>query len=328
MSDTGLLSVPGHAPAVARAKSEFARDLLAGLEARPKRAPCKYFYDREGSELFERICELPEYYPTRTEMGILHAHAGEIADFMGAGATLIEFGAGALQKVALLLDALKRPGAYLPIDISGDYLQGVAAQFRQMRPGLAVRPVVADFTRPFALPPLGHDARRIGFFPGSTIGNLDRGEAVAFLRRTAMMLKGGGLLIGVDLVKDPAILHAAYNDAAGVTEAFNKNILARANRELEADFDLDEFAHYAFFNPAMQRIEMHLMSLSRQNVSLCGRDIAFAEGETIHTENSHKFTVDGFRALASDAGFVPRAVWCDPASLFSVHWLEAGAGRF
>jgi dimethylhistidine N-methyltransferase len=182
--------------------------------------------------------------------------------------------------------------------------------------------VVADYTKPFALPAKSPGARRVGFFPGSTIGNFQRAEAIAFLRMAADKLAGGGLLIGVDLVKDPAILHAAYNDAAGVTAAFNKNILARANAELGADFDLDGFAHYAFYDPRAQRIEMHLVSLARQRVHLLGQEILFAEGETTHTEDSHKYTLDGFRALASEAGFTPRAAWTDPDRLFSIHWLE------
>jgi L-histidine Nalpha-methyltransferase len=304
-------------------RSEFASALLEGLCASPKHVPCKYFYDDAGSALFDRICDLPEYYPTRTEMKLLQDRAPEIARFMGSDIELVEFGAGSLQKVGILLAALDRPRAYLPIDISGDYLRAMAAKLTKAHPHVAVRPVVADFTRPFQLVPSGA-ARRVGFFPGSTIGNLDRREALVFLRRAASLLKGGGLLIGVDLVKDPAILHAAYNDSAGVTEAFNKNILARANRDLDADFDLDSFAHYAFYNPALQRIEMHLMSLRRQCAHIDDEAIAFAEGETIHTENSHKYTVEGFRTLASEAGFNPRAVWCDADGLFSLHWLEAG----
>jgi dimethylhistidine N-methyltransferase len=284
--------------------------------------PCKYFYDEEGSALFDQICELPEYYPTRTETRLLRVHAAEIAGFMGADVELIEYGAGSLQKAGLLLSALDRPRAYLPIDISGDYLHAMAAKFANSYPCLKVRPVVADFTKTFHLEPTGA-SRRIGFFPGSTIGNLDRREALAFLRRAASLLKGGGLLIGVDLVKDPSILHAAYNDSAGVTEAFNKNILARANRELDAGFDLDSFAHYAFYNPTLQRIEMHLMSLRDQRVRVDEAVVAFTEGETIHTENSHKYTLGGFRALATEAGFTPRATWCDADKLFSLHWLEA-----
>ncbi len=317
MSALGLLS--RQAPRL----GEFADDLLAGLGDMPKTAPCKYFYDREGSALFDQICDLPEYYQTRTEMSLLGAHAGDIARAMGPDALLIEFGAGALRKVGLLLDAMTQPRGYVPVDISGDYLHDVSARLAASRPGLAVHPVVADFTKPFALPAASKMARRVGFFPGSTIGNLDRSQALCFLRRAAGMLRGGGLLIGVDLVKDPAILHAAYNDSAGVTEAFNKNILVRANRELDADFDLGGFAHYAFYNPAAQRIEMHLMSLAAQRVSVCGETVGFAQGETIHTENSHKYTVEGFRTLAREAGFAPRAAWTDPAQLFSLHWLEA-----
>ena len=308
---------------LASSGSEFGHDFLAGLRDGRKNISSKYFYDEQGSALFDRICALPEYYPTRTEMGLLTTHAEEIARLMGPGVELVEFGAGVLRKVRLLLDALAAPRTYVPIDISGDYLHAVAGKLAGFYPGLAVRPVVADFTRPFALPHPAAAVRRIGFFPGSTIGNLEHADAVAFLRRAAQLLKGGGLLIGVDLVKDPAILHAAYNDKAGVTEAFNKNIMARANRELDADFDLESFAHYAFYNPAVRRIEMHLMSLAAQRVSVGGRLVAFDEGETIHTENSFKYTVDAFRALASSAGFIPRKVWCDPGRLFSLHWLEA-----
>ena len=302
---------------------EFGAALLAGLDRTSKRIASKYFYDTAGSHLFDQICELPEYYPTRTEMGLLQTHAPEIARLIGPDATLIEFGAGSSRKVALLLDALERPRSYEPVDISGDYLHSVVKKLRDTRPGLTVHPIVADFMNPFALP--GGDTRRIGFFPGSTIGNFDRADALFFLRRAARLLKGGGLLIGTDLVKDPARLHAAYNDSAGVTEAFNKNLLVRANRELKADFDLDAFAHYAFYNPVLRRIEMHLMSTAAQCVSLCGRRIFFAEGETIHTENSYKYTVEGFAELAEEAGFVSRKAWCDAERLFSLHWLEARA---
>jgi dimethylhistidine N-methyltransferase len=304
------------------ARGEFASALVDGLRASPKHVPCKYFYDEPGSALFDMICTLPEYYPTRTETRLLRERAPEIAQLMGSDIELIEYGAGSLQKVGFLLAALNRPRAYLPIDISGDYLRSMATKLMKANPGLTVRPVVADFTKPFHLEPTGA-ARRVGFFPGSTIGNLDRREALVFLRRASSLLKGGGLLIGVDLVKDPAILHAAYNDSAGVTEAFNKNILARANRELDADFDLDGFAHYAFYNPVLQRIEMHLMSLRRQRAHVGEETICFVEGETIHTENSHKYTIDGFRSLAAEAGFTPHATWCDPDRLFSLHWLEA-----
>lgn len=301
---------------------EFAEALLDGLGRAPKSLPCKFFYDSEGSTLFDRICELPEYYPTRTEVALLRQNVEEIATLIGADAALIEFGAGSLQKVGLLLDALDHPRAYAPIDISGDYLHAMSARLTMLYPDVPVLPVVADFTRPFGLPKELGEARRVGFFPGSTIGNMDSAEALAFLRKAAALLKGGGLLIGVDLVKDPAILHAAYNDSAGVTAAFNKNVLARANRELDADFDLDSFAHYAFYHPRRQRIEMHLMSLMRQRVSVCGQNIEFEDGETIHTENSHKYTAEGFWALAVQAGFAPRRSWCDKDGLFSLHWLE------
>ena len=314
---------PSEALSTSEAHGDFGRALLAGLKTTPKSMPCKFFYDEAGSILFDRICELPEYYPTRTELALLEARAGDFADLMGPDAELVEFGAGAGRKVRLLLDALERPHGYLLIDISGDYLQGVADKLDADYPDLRVRPIVADYTKPFALPSKAPGARRIGFFPGSTIGNFPRVEAIAFLRMAADKLAGGGLLIGVDLVKDPNILHAAYNDSAGITAAFNKNILVRANAELGADFDLDGFAHHAFYDPRAQRIEMHLVSLARQHVHLLGQDILFAEGETTHTEDSHKYTLDGFRALAAEAGFIPRAAWTDPDRLFSIHWLEA-----
>ncbi|HEY4940381.1 MAG TPA: L-histidine N(alpha)-methyltransferase [Rhizomicrobium sp.] len=303
--------------------SEFGYALLEGLHRPIKRIPSKFFYDAAGSELFERITELPEYYPTRTELGILKAHAAEIARLIGPDAELVEFGAGALRKVRLLLDVLKSPRAYVPVDIAGDYLMDVVRRLEGDYPGLRLHPVVADFTRPLALGVLGSGAsHRAGFFPGSTIGNFTRADAVQFLRHTRATLGGGGLLIGVDLVKDPAILHAAYNDADGVTEAFNKNLLVRANRELDADFDLGAFAHYACYNPVAQRIEMYLVSLAAQRVRVAGETIRLAQGEAIHTEDSHKYTLDGFRALAAEAGYAPRKVWTDPARLFSLQWLE------
>jgi dimethylhistidine N-methyltransferase len=322
MSNADIFAHPAVHPRAPERLCEFGRALLEGLSKRPKTAPCKFFYDAEGSVLFDRICDLPEYYPTRTEMALLRRHAGEVAQLIGPDIALIEFGAGSLQKVDLLLAALERPHAYAPIDISGDYLHSMTARLAKLRPDVTILPVVADFTRPFVLPKELGEARRVGFFPGSTIGNMDHVEALIFLRKAAALLKGGGLLIGVDLVKDPAILHAAYNDSAGITEAFNKNLLARANRELDADFDLDTFAHYAFYNPRWRRIEMHLMSLLPQTVSFCGRSVPFEEGETIHTENSHKYTVGGFWALAAQAGFAPRRSWCDKDGLFSMHWLE------
>ncbi|ANQ84911.1 hypothetical protein dqs_1873 [Azoarcus olearius] len=312
-------------PAVAETatESEFGAALLAGLRAYPKRVPCKYLYDAAGAELFERICDLPEYYPTRTELALLGAHREAIAAAMGADAELIEFGAGAGRKVSLLLSALQRPRAYLPIDIAPEALAAGARAVAEAFPAVAVKPLVADYTRALRLPaPAG---RRVGFFPGSTIGNFAPDEALAFLRRLAVLLRGGGLLVGVDLVKDPAVLHAAYNDSAGVTAAFNQNLLLRANRELGAGFRPELFAHYAFYHPGARRIEMHLTSLADQEVQIAGHAIGFAAGETIHTEDSYKYTVSGFQSLAAQAGYLPREVWVDAERRFSLHWLAVPA---
>jgi dimethylhistidine N-methyltransferase len=302
----------------------FARDLAAALAEQPHSISPKYFYDERGSQLFDRICELPEYYPTRTEVAILTAHAREIAACMGPRAEIVEFGAGSLRKVRLLLDALDRPARYLPIDISGEHLAGAAALLQRDYPGLQVQPVVADYTQRLLLPaPLPGAGQRVGFFPGSTIGNFTPEEAVQFLAVAAQVLRGGALLLGVDLVKDPAVLHAAYNDAQGVTAEFNLNLLARANRELGTAFALDQFFHSAFYNAPRQRIEMHLVSRCRQQVALGGCSYELEEGESLHTEYSHKFTVTGLRELARRAGFRPGPVWTDADRLFSVHWLDA-----
>ena len=301
----------------------FARCITDGMSRTPKEIACKYFYDAEGSALFDAICALPEYYQTRTEVALLRRHAGEIAALIGAEAEILEFGAGALRKVRILLDALDCPRGYTPIDISGAYLRDVVRRLAADYPKLNLRPMVADFTMPLHVPAMAGAARRAGFFPGSTIGNFRPDAAMALLRRMRDMLDGGGLLIGVDLIKDPALLHAAYNDAAGVTAAFNKNLLARANRELGADFDLDAFAHYAPYNPMAQRIEMYLVSLKRQSVQLSGRTFEFAAGEAVHTEDSHKYSIESFREIAVRAGFLPRAVWTDENRLFSIHWLES-----
>jgi len=306
------------------AQCEFARDLVNALAARPRAISPKYFYDAQGSALFDRICDLPEYYPTRTETAILQGHADEIAAQMGPRAEIVEFGAGSCTKVRLLLDAMDSPARYLPIDISGEHLAAAAAGLRRDYAGLDVQPVAADYTQRLLLPAaMPGSGQRVGFFPGSTIGNFTTPEALHFLQVAAQVLRGGALLLGADLVKDPAVLHAAYNDAQGVTAAFNLNLLARANRELGADFALDGFAHHAFYNAPLQRIEMHLISRRRQGVTFAGERFEFAEGETLHTENSHKFTIDGLRALARRAGFTPGPVWTDPARLFSVHWLHA-----
>jgi len=318
--DTVLARLPRD---IASPSAGFADSLLAGLAKTPKEIACKYFYDDTGSRLFDRICELPEYYQTRTETLLLTRHAREIAGLMGEEIEIVEFGAGSLRKVRILLDALRCPRAYTPLDISGDYLAEVVRSLAADYPALTLRPLVGDFSAALDIPVLPGSPRRAGFFPGSTIGNFRPDSALSLLRRMRAGLNGGGLLIGVDLVKDPARLHAAYNDAAGVTALFNKNLLARANRELGADFDLDGFAHYAPYNAAAQRIEMYLVSLKRQRVHLKGHPLDFAQGEPVHTEDSHKYTIESFREMAARAGFNPRAVWTDEERLFSIHWLES-----
>ena len=314
-----------------RSQPDFARDLLRGFERRPRSIAAKYFYDAAGSALFDRICALPEYYQTRTELRILQRNAAAIAREIGPHAEIVEFGAGSLTKIRLLLDAFGRsqaPARYLPIDISAAHLNSAVERLRGDYPHIDVHPVIGDYTTPLELPaPIAPQRNRVGFFPGSTIGNFDPEEALAFLRLASRMLRGGGLLIGVDLVKDPARLHAAYNDAQGVTAAFNLNVLRRANRELGADFDIDAFAHYALYDPMHRRIEMHLVSRREQSVRIGETQFDFAEGDTIHTENSYKFTVEDFRALASRAGFHPGPVWLDEERLFSVHWLCAPRAR-
>ncbi|MFT7723481.1 MAG: L-histidine N(alpha)-methyltransferase [Roseateles sp.] len=305
----------------------FAADLHAALGRSPKAISPKYFYDEAGSRLFERICELPEYYPTRTELALLRAHAAGMAARFGGRVQLVEYGAGALRKVRLLLDALPCDGVqFVPVDISGPHLLAACDALAGDYPDLALQPLVADFTRPHTLPPCAPGARRVGFFPGSSIGNFTPAEADAFLRLAAGELRGGGLLIGIDLVKDPGLLHAAYNDAAGVTAAFNLNLLERARRELGAEFPAGGFAHLAFYNPAYRRIEMHLRATRPLELRLGGEVYPFHEGETLHTEHSHKYTVAGFQALAARAGFKPGQVWTDPNRWFAVLWLEAPGG--
>ncbi|MBV9331897.1 MAG: L-histidine N(alpha)-methyltransferase, partial [Alphaproteobacteria bacterium] len=273
---SGADSSPLAPPAIAAFDHGFRDAFLAGMRAHPKSVPCKFFYDERGSRLFERICLLPEYYQTRSEFSILSDRADEIAAAIGRNVELIEFGAGALTKVRLLLNCLESPSAYIPVDISGEYLSQVCAALARDYPGLRLVPVIADFSGSFVLPAAAPGAQaRVGFFPGSTIGNFGPAEAVSFLRKVRTIVRGGGLLIGADLVKDPRILHAAYNDSRGVTEAFNKNLLLRANRELGANFDLDAFAHYAFYDPVAMRIEMHLMSRTDQTVRVEEEEFSF-----------------------------------------------------
>jgi dimethylhistidine N-methyltransferase len=315
---------PGRTDIASATAADFARDLLAGLQAQPRQVAPKYFYDAAGSALFERICELPEYYLTRTELAILQQHGAAMAECIGPGADIVELGAGASRKIRLLLERLHAPQRYMPVDISGAHLQEAVRPLRQDHPMLRVEPLVADFTQPLQLPP--PVGRRIGFFPGSSLGNFEPHEAGQLLARLARWLQGGGLLVGVDLVKAPAELHAAYNDTQGVTAAFNKNLLVRANRELGTDFDPGRFDHYAFYNPQHQRVEMHLVSHDAQTVTVCGQRFDFAPGQSLHTENSCKFTVPGFQALARGAGLEPAAVWTDEAQRFAVHWLVPRTG--
>jgi dimethylhistidine N-methyltransferase len=306
----------------AESDSRFARDVIAGLTARPKRLSPKYFYDQTGAQLFEDITALPEYYPTRCELQILRERAAEIARFFPPGSALIEFGSGSSKKVRILLAAATTIAAYVPVDISSEMLVQEAEELRRDYPKLAVLPVEADFTQPFSLPAAVAGMAHTGFFPGSTIGNFEPHEACAFLRHAGRMLgRGSSLIIGVDLVKDASILNAAYDDEAGITAKFNLNLLARINRELGANFDLASFSHHAFYNSERHRVEMHLASKKRQKVRVAGRVVEFRAGETIHTENSYKYTLDSFRALARGSGWRPLAVWTDSGANFSIYAL-------
>jgi dimethylhistidine N-methyltransferase len=303
----------------------FAADVVAGLSAGQKHLTPKYFYDFTGSALFERITALPEYYPTRSELGILREHAAAIASLFPPGCALVEFGAGASTKARIVLRAAASVEAYVPIDISGDFLEQEAARLRRDFPHLAVHPVVADFMALTKPPDEIAGRPRVGFFPGSTIGNFEPHEAAAFLRRAGAILGPGAVLVvGVDLVKAPDILYRAYNDAEGVTAKFNLNLLARINRELGANFNLEAFEHHAFYNAERRRIEMHLASMKRQRVRIGRVSIEFRPGETIHTESSYKYSIDSFQALAAGGGWSPLDVWTD--GLFSVHALRMTGG--
>ncbi len=303
----------------------FRDAVLYGLARMPKSIPPMYFYDARGSALFEAICRLPEYYPTRTETAILLRHAGDIATRIGPDAHLIEYGSGGLQKVRPLLDALQTPAAYTPVDISAEHLDAAAQRLALEYPAIEVTAIVADYSRPFSVPAPKRPARtRTALFLGSTIGNFAPDEALGFLRQAARRLSGGGcLLLGADLRKDPVRLHAAYNDASGVTAQFNLNLLTRINREFHGTFDLASFDHYAFYNPGPGRIEMHLVSRKAQRVSVAGRSFGFNQGESVHTENSYKFTIEGLQGVARRAGFEPEHVWLDDEELFSLHLLRA-----
>ncbi|PMR77640.1 L-histidine N(alpha)-methyltransferase [Billgrantia endophytica] len=298
------------------------RELLSGLCSDPKCCSPKFFYDRRGSELFDQICRQPEYYPTRTEEAILRSAAADIAEAVGPEATLIELGSGASRKIRLLLEAL-RPSRYIGIDISRDFLLDSTRRLAADYPWLDVHATCADFSRCMAWPVGVANEHPVAFFPGSSIGNFTPEEAEAFLGRLHPLLPaGGGLLIGVDLIKDPSVLEAAYNDAAGVTAAFNLNLLERLRHEFGADLEPQRFSHRAFYNGMESRIEMHLVSQVEQEIHVAGESVHFAAGETLHTENSYKYSVEGFRELAGLAGFAPRALWTDPERLFSLHYLE------
>lgn len=305
--------------------SSFEQEIMAGLAALPKKLAPKFFYDAQGSRLFEQICEVPEYYPTRTEMAILESYADEIRKQVGENAVLIEFGSGNSQKIRLLLENLK-PAAYLAIEISREQLLVACDDLSALYPRLPITAICADYSLPLHLPVIesAGNARQVAFFPGSTIGNFTPESALQFLVNVRQAVgANGGLLIGVDMKKDKEVLNAAYNDQAGVTAAFNLNLLRRINRELGADFDLASFKHHAFYNEAMGRIEMHLVSQGRQRVRIKDQTFRFEKGESIHTENSYKYTVDAFRSLARQAGFGAGRVWFDNDQLFSVHYLDA-----
>lgn len=302
---------------------DFRTDIVQGLTQPQKTVPAKYLYDKRGAELFDQICELDEYYLTRTEIQILNAHAAEIAELIGDRA-LVEFGSGSSQKIRILLDAMPPDSTYVALDISKQHLHESCCELAERYPRLHAIAVCVDYTQPFALPdaPGLAQKQKIGFFPGSTIGNLEPQETIAFLKNTANILEPhGDLLIGVDLKKEASILEPAYDDASGVSAQFALNVLTRINRELKADFNLDQFTYRAVYNP-VGRIEMNIVSLTDQSVRIDGQTIRFQSGETIRTEHSYKYTVDEFQDLAAEAGFQTKRVWRDPNQLFSLHYLH------
>jgi len=316
-------AAPAKAPRFDERTELFARDVLADLSQQPKRLSPKYFYDAAGSELFEQITLLPEYYPTRSELMILQERGPSIAAMIPKRAALIEFGAGATTKARLLLNACEF-GAYVPVDISGDFLNAQVLELGRDFPALSIYPVTADFTAPFALPDEVRATPKVGFFPGSTLGNFEPYEACGFLRSARAILgEGAEMIIGVDLEKDERVLHAAYNDTAGVTARFNLNVLVRINRELGGNFDPSAFAHRAIYNRERHRIEMHLISRKAQTVRILGRSFSFRAGESIHTESSYKYSIDRFTALAQGSGWRSLASWTDADGMFSVHVLKA-----
>ena len=304
------------------APATMQEEVLQGLASRPRRIAPKFFYDERGSRLFDAICALPEYYPTRTEMGILESCADDVARMAGPDSSLIELGSGASKKIRLLLEAI-RPRRYLGIDISREFLRQSVEHLAHDYPWIEVHAACADFMQDFELPGGAGEGKKLAFFPGSTIGNFEPHDALAFLQRVRRLVQpDGALLIGVDLKKNPQLLHAAYNDSAGITAQFNLNLLLRLRDELGAELDPQGFRHRAFYNTARGRIEMHLVSRRAQDIRLLGRRFHFEPEESIHTENSYKYTLEEFHALARSAGLRPRQVWLDSARLFSVHYLS------
>jgi dimethylhistidine N-methyltransferase len=315
----------GQSPQRARPDNEFAAAVIDGLSKPSKTLPCRFFYDARGSELFEEITRLPEYYLTRTETSILEARAPEMAVGVPEGAVLVEFGSGSSRKTEILLRELSQLGTYVAIDVSDSALHEARVRLGKRFPNLDVRPLVADFSYPVSFPVDLAARYKVGFFPGSTIGNVTPTEAARLLGVFRRVLSPGGrLILGVDLKKDVRQLVRAYDDAAGVTAAFNLNLLARINRELNGSFDLAAFRHRAVYNPRHGRIEMHLESERRQEVHIAGRIFRFQAGECIHTENSYKYSVGEFQDVARSANWRPQRVWTDKDNLFSVHELTTG----
>jgi len=310
------------APAPVPAEDDFAREVLNGLSSRPRAIPCRFLYDARGSELFERITQLDEYYPTRTEIGLLERHAGDIAELAGEDVAIVEFGSGSSRKTEILITALRDPAAYVAIDISPAALEDAAARLRRRFPALSVMPVTGDFNGPLRFPESIGKKRRLGFFPGSTIGNFEHGDAVAFLQHAGNLLgEDAALLLGVDLKKDQSILIPAYDDSEGITAAFNLNLLERINRELDGSFNTAKFAHEAIYNEDAGRVEIYLTSREDQEVRVLGRSFHFVRGERIHTENSHKYTTADVAEMARRSGWTLAHAWVDDPALFCVAYL-------
>lgn len=319
-------TINNHAVANAMPDEQFLSDVLNGLGVTPKRIPCKYFYDERGSILFTEICRTREYYLTRTELALLNDILPEIASLAGSNVNIIEYGSGEGRKIRDLLSALDHPRSYTPVDISAEILLHSTRQLKREFPDIAIHPVVGDYTAAITLPDMvrkDKQNRRIVFFPGSTISNFSPEEARNFLLKLRMLLRpGDGILLGVDLLKSPNRLHHAYNDREGVTADFNLNLLRRINSELSANFDRALFEHYAFYNPLEKRIEMHLVSLVDQKVTVAGHTFHFARGETIHTENSYKYTISEIVQMCSDSGLLQERVWADAKNLFSMSYFS------